>query len=127
MNYATQITALKIGKYKHTILFVSHNDGLPDKKVTLIKFDEFPSNEKLHKILDPIFDDKILDSMKENFDYWLKNNIGIHGSAGISVTIGNTDKKNKWMWLGVPEPFKDNKGLNLLLTESIWLPNKLKN
>ncbi len=121
MLEVTQITALRVNEFRHTILFVSHNPSLQDKKLSYFTYENLPDNDSLHQILDPVFTDKVLNTLRENFEMWLKRGSGIHGSVGLAVTIGNKKLDGDWMWIGVPDPFNSNNNLNNLLTESIWL------
>lgn len=120
MNRVTQVTALKIEKYKHTILFISHNEKKADRQINFYKFDNLPENEILQTYLDSIFTDEILNPLRQNFEFWLKNNYGLHGSAGVALaTKPNHD--GEWMWIGVPEPFNENNNLSNLLAENVFL------
>jgi hypothetical protein len=116
----TQVVAIKIKRYKHTILFISHNKNFPDKRIKILSYEDLPSNLELHKILDSIFTDLILNTLKENFENWHKYNIGLHGSAGVAVAT-NPNLSGGWMWIGVPDPFNNENNLNNLLAENIYL------
>lgn len=122
MNRITQATILKVEKYKHTIILISHNPNKPDRLVTSYNFEDLPDNKTLKNIVDPIFDDDKINEIRQTFEMWLSGGF-IHGSAGLSVS---TSKKldGEWLWIGVPNPFNDY-NLNNLVAESLGFQNRI--
>lgn len=120
MTPVTQVTALKIDNFQHTILFITHNINRPDKEINIYSYQNLPTNTNLHQILDPIFTDEILNTLRGNFEFWLAQGTGIHGSAGVAVTT-HPSLNGDWLWIGVPEPFNKDNNLNNLLVENIYL------
>ncbi len=113
-NRVTQVTMLKIKKYQHSILFISHNPNKPDRLVDIYNYDELPDNRILHQVLDPIFDDENLNKIRIQFDTW-PNAGTIHGGVGFAASLSPV---YEWLWIGVPHPFKDH-NLNNLIAESL--------
>ena len=120
MSSSTQVTVLRIDKFKETILFISHNSNLPDKKISMYTYDKLPDNESLYKILDSAFTDKSLNILNDYYYSFEKNGVGQYGSAGVGVAAESVNKP-KWMLLWLPDPFNAENNLNKLILESIWL------
>jgi hypothetical protein len=122
MNRVTQVTMLRIENYKHTIIFISHNPSKADQSITVYDYQNLPDNNSLHQILDPIFTNEILNTLRNDFEMWL-NGGSIHGSAGLSVTTSkNLD--GEWLYIGVPKPFNDY-NLNNLIAENLGFQNRI--
>ena len=122
MNRVTQVTILRVERYKHTIILISHNPNVEDRLLSVYDFKNLPDNNSLHKILDPVFTEEILNTMRDNFEMWLNGGF-IHGSAGLAVTTSrNLD--GEWLWIGVPNPFNDY-NLNDLISESIGFQSRI--
>lgn len=121
MNRVTQVTMLRVEKYKHTIILISHNPKLEDR-LSVYEYKNLPDNNKLRKISDEVFTDEILNTLRDNFEMWLNGGI-IHGSAGLAVTTSR-NLKGDWLWIGVPNPFNDYY-LNDLIAENLGFQNRI--
>lgn len=117
MSKVTQVTALKIEKFKHTFLFVSHNPNEADLKLTYLKYEDLPDNKKLRQILDPVFEDDVLNWLRKEFENRLSKNSENpeKGYQHCSQIMG------EWALIGVPDPFNNNNYLSNLLKGVVWL------
>jgi len=123
-NRVTQVTLIYIKKYRHTFLFISHNENKPDKELKEHIFDVLPNNIEIKKIVDPIFPQECFELINSAFDRWLENKEHtVHGSAGLYV---HTDRSldGRWLCIGIQEP-NQNYNLNNLIAEVIGFQNQI--
>ena len=101
----TQITALKIKEYKHTILLISHNPEKPNKQIRIFEYDKLPEIDSLKKVVDPIFTEEVLKTIKLSFDNSLLRGYNIDEPLGYCAN-NDQNSKPEWSWIGIPEPFE---------------------
>lgn len=117
MSGVTQVTALRIEKFKHTFLFFTHNLNEPDQKLIYLKYEDLPNNKALHQILDPVFEDEVLDNLRMYFEDGLSKGL-IVDSYKYEYSSQNP---GEWTLIGVPDPFNRNNYLSNLLRDAVWL------
>jgi hypothetical protein len=105
----TQLKAVYIKKYKHTVIFIKHETNKPDKTIEYTTFDAEPSIDTLRNIFDPnhSLPDRAIISIPDTFERWLNGEISIHGDMGYSGNGYIPNSEPYWYWIGIPDQITD--------------------